>query len=172
DGAANTVVTGGVGPYSYSWNTTPIRTTPNVTGLPAGVYTVTVTDSKGCVRTDTARIFQPAVLVASATASPLGCAGTPGSISSTVTGGNPPYSYSWNTTPVQTTPTATNLSTGTYTLTVTDSRGCTDTAVATVLVNIPLTLSIQIQDSIVCHGDTATIAAIAGGGTPPYSYSW
>jgi len=43
-----------------------------------------------------------------------------------------PYSYSWNTLPVQTNPTATGLTAGDYTVTITDNRGCTATANVTI----------------------------------------
>ena len=48
-----------------------------------------------------------------------------GSATANPVGGTPPYTYSWNTIPVQTSQTATNLVTGTYTCTVIDSNGCT-----------------------------------------------
>jgi hypothetical protein len=51
-----------------------------------------------------------------------------GTATATPAGGTPPYTYSWNTTPVQTTKTATGLNTGTYTVIVTDANGCKDTA--------------------------------------------
>ncbi|MBI4931790.1 MAG: SBBP repeat-containing protein [Bacteroidetes bacterium] len=51
DGTA-TVVAGGVSPYTYSWNTSPVQTTSTATGLMFGSYTVTVTDAVGCNRKD------------------------------------------------------------------------------------------------------------------------
>lgn len=57
------------------------------------------------------------------------------SVTSGGTGG--PYTYSWNTSPVQTGATATNLNPGTYTVTVKDLNGCTQTASVTI-VNSPL----------------------------------
>ncbi|WP_333696819.1 PKD domain-containing protein, partial [Flavobacterium sp.] len=42
--------------------------------------------------------------------------------------GSSGITYSWNTVPIQTTATATNLSPGTYTVTVTDAAGCVATA--------------------------------------------
>jgi hypothetical protein len=41
-----------------------------------------------------------------------------------LTGGTAPYTYHWNTFPVQTTATASGLRPGTYTVTVTDAKGC------------------------------------------------
>jgi hypothetical protein len=50
-----TVTPGGGAPlYSFAWNTQPVQTTETATGLPAGNYTVTVTDANGCTLTATA----------------------------------------------------------------------------------------------------------------------
>ncbi len=52
DGTATvTNISGGTGPYSYSWNTVPVQTGPTATGLTAGTYSVTVTDINGCTAT-------------------------------------------------------------------------------------------------------------------------
>ena len=47
-----------------------------------------------------------------------------GTATALATGGNAPYTYSWNTVPAQNNATATNLGDGTYTVTVTDNNGC------------------------------------------------
>ncbi len=46
--ASVTIVSGGTGPYTYSWNTSPVQTTATATALVTGTYTVTVTDLNGC----------------------------------------------------------------------------------------------------------------------------
>src|SRR5204862_3667924 len=58
--------------------------------------------------------------------------GATGSATVAVTGGTPGYTYSWNTTPVQTTATATGLVVGSYLVTVTDANSCTTTAPVTI----------------------------------------
>ncbi len=118
-GKATATVSGGVAPYQYQWNTTPVQTNAVATGLPAGIYTVTVTDANGCTKTKSVTITEnpPLVIVIQqsfdhATAVP--------------SGGVPPYTYKWNTVPAQTNSTATGLICGnTYKVTVTDSKGCT-----------------------------------------------
>ncbi|WP_242086304.1 HYR domain-containing protein [Aestuariivivens sediminis] len=56
DGTASATPSGGVGPYTYSWTTSDGSglnpTAQNQTGLSQGTYTVTVTDSKGCQKTE------------------------------------------------------------------------------------------------------------------------
>ena len=223
----------GIPPYTYAWSTTPVQTTSTATGLPPGAYTVSVTDSTGCLHLGTAVLnyrcqdfisgtvfwdannncvvdtgdmvfagvtvlaingvhtfsgitnaignyfiavdtngtytvsqgnslthilqhydlcgnFQTCPLSDTITfitggdtslnnniafigrASPVvtiiasmpGC-DTIGTITANVTGGSPPYTYNWNSNPVQTTATATGLSPGFYLVTVTDTTGCT-----------------------------------------------
>ena len=52
DGTASVLVSGGTSPYAYVWNDSQSQTTPVAGGLPMGYYAVTVTDSNGCVLTD------------------------------------------------------------------------------------------------------------------------
>lgn len=125
DGQATALAVGGTAPYTYSWNTSPVKTTAIATGLAVGTYTVTVTDSVSNTSTASVTITQPTVLSVSATGTdPTTHDGTNGQASTSVSGGTTPYSYSWNSSPVQTTATATNLASGSYSVTVTDNKSC------------------------------------------------
>ena len=82
-----------------------------------------------------------------------------------------PFFYSWNSTPVQTTATATTLAGGTYTVTVNALNSCTTTA--TVVITEPAVLSHTIN--IIqpgCAVATGTATITESGGTAPYTYSW
>ncbi|HXC03533.1 MAG TPA: SprB repeat-containing protein, partial [Bacteroidia bacterium] len=121
DGLAKAVPAGGSGPYTYSWSTTPSQTTQVATGLCAGTYTVKVINSTACSATQTVTLVQPVLLAVTTTHTNVKCnGGTHGTATAHVTGGTAPYTYSWSSSPVQTTVTASNLPAGTYTLTVTD----------------------------------------------------
>ncbi|MFH1319613.1 MAG: GEVED domain-containing protein [Bacteroidota bacterium] len=127
NGEATPVASGGGGPYSYLWNTTPVQTTQNATGLTAGTYTVTVTNQvSGCIQTADVIVSQAPKITITESASAANCdQGTDGTVTvASVTNGTGPYTYSWNTTPVQTTQTATGLQPGTYYVTITDATGC------------------------------------------------
>src|SRR6476660_2909985 len=165
-GSATAAGANGTAPYTYSWNTTPVQTTATATNLIAGTYTVTVTDAGGCTAQATVVITEPAAaLTASITAQTnvLCFGGATGSATAAGANGTAPYTYSWNTTPVQTTATATNLIAGTYTVTVTDAGGCT--AQATVVITEPaaaLTASITAQTNVLCFGGANGTATAAG----------
>lgn len=57
-GSATATPTGGVAPYTYLWSNGEI--TPTITGLTVGDYTITITDSVGCVKADTVTISNAA----------------------------------------------------------------------------------------------------------------
>jgi Zn-dependent metalloprotease len=183
DGSAAANAAGGTGPYSYSWNTVPVQTTASATNLGAGSYTVTVTDANGCVAVGNVTITQPPLLTT--TAAPITnyngynvrCnGGSDGAAEAYPVGGVSPYSYSWNTVPVQTTKIATGLSATTYNVVVTDLNGCTANANTTLTEPPPLTIDAG-PNKTVYYGypdsACATLTATGiGGGVPPYTLSW
>ncbi len=172
-GAAIVSAGGGTSAYTYSWNSSPVQTTANATGLVAGFYTATVTDANGCVDTSMVTITEPPLLSPSITPSPAYCNGTAtGTAAAENPGGTPPYTYSWNTTPVQTTAFANGLAAGTYILTTTDSNGCVATTTTTITDPTVLVASATFTNAL-CKGDTSgTATATATGGSGAYSYSW
>ena len=172
-GSASANISGGTPSYTYSWNSIPVQTTQNATGLYAGVFTVTITDSHGCSFADTAVVSSPTGLsVFSPVITNVDCFGNNTGIASvTATGGTPGYACSWIPT-AQTTSTATGLAAGVYTVTITDNNGC----IIHTLVSISqptLLTSISTQTNILCFGSSGGTATVAtAGGTPSYSYWW
>ncbi len=73
DGSASAVAAGGSGQFTFTWSNG--ATGPNISGLSAGIYTVTVVDSLGgCTRVDTAIVDAGAKIVLSVGAG-VGCQG-------------------------------------------------------------------------------------------------
>jgi gliding motility-associated-like protein len=142
-GSATVSVAGGTPSYTYVWS--PSGGTGTTAGsLAAGTYTVSVTDSHGCVKTDVVTILQPTDVSVVLNAVNEHCSySCDGQIDAVVTGGNPPYTYLWNTSPSQSTQTATNLCDGNYAVTVTDANGCPKTLSSTVGTNTTLNASIS-----------------------------
>src|SRR5204863_290073 len=98
---------------------------------------LTVTDSGTCanhIRTDDVVLtVNPLPDCTASQVSPVACFGQAnGSATVTPTGGNGGNTFAWDTTPVQTTATATGLSAGSHSVTVTDSKGCTTTCSVTI----------------------------------------
>jgi len=99
------------------------------------------------------------------------CGGASGNIAVTATGGTTPLTYSWNTTPVQTTPTATGLAGGPYVLTIKDANNCITTVYDTVESKSLSTITAVANPAQICAGETSTLTATASGGTLS-NYSW
>ncbi len=132
NGTATVTASGGATPYTYLWNTTPPQTTQTATGLSAGNYSVSVTDTSGvCPGIASVVISEPALLSSTTSATP-DSGSTNGTATAYGTGGSTPYSYSWNTSPAQSSVMATGLAAGNYSVTVSDANGCSSTSSATV----------------------------------------
>ena len=98
------------------------------------------------------------------------CAGPNGSIALAVNG-NSTYTYAWNTTPAQTTSTATGLAPGNYNCLITDATGCTTTFNGTVSLNNNATVSISATPAAICRGNSAQLTVVTGIGTLT-QYNW
>lgn len=173
NGTATTVASGGTAPLTYAWNTTPPQTTATANNLPPGTYAVTITDANNCTLTQTATVSAPPAIALSASGTDALCNGAAtGTASATASGGTGTLTYTWNTTPAQTTPNISSLTAGTYTVTVTDGNGCTNTASVTLGQPPALALSLSPQ-AVACFGaNTGAVTSTVGGGSTPYTYLW
>ncbi|MFL5753910.1 MAG: PKD domain-containing protein, partial [Bacteroidia bacterium] len=173
DGSFTVTGSGGAGGYSFSVNGGAFGA-GSFTGLIAGTYTVSIKDGNQCTQSFPVQLVDQAGPTASLTIKHdvLCNGGTTGDATVSATGGTGSYTYLWNTSPAQTTPTATNLPQGIYSVNITDQSGC----VATVGVTItepPLLVLNTVFTNPVCNGYTnGTATASAFGGTPGYSYLW
>lgn len=169
DGAISAVASGAPGPYSYLWNNG--ATTASITGLSAGTYKVTVTVG-GCKAISSINLIQPSDITLVTSKTNAGCGVSNGKASVNASGGVAPYTYSWNTAPVQTTKNATGLAPGSYTVTVGDANGCTKTAVVVIGASASLNVT-GVSTDVSCFGGTnGTITLTVSGGLNPYTYLW
>src|SRR5690554_204418 len=171
DGWASVNPSGGVGPYTVLWSTND--TTDTINSLIAGHYSVTVTDSTGCIVTKDFDVIEPTILSAAISSSNVSITGgNNGSATVSVSGGAAPYSYLW-TPSGQTTDTASNLTAGTYVVDITDAMGCTTQETVVITEPIPLTITLVSQKDILCNGDAnGEITVDVSGDYPPYTYNW
>ena len=191
-GIVNLTVLGGVPPYTYSWNNG--ATTPSLTGLAAGPYSVTITDINGCVNNQSITLTEPIELTSSYTQTNLSCYGVNngGAIvnffggSSGSSSGDTNYILGWAGTlqpvylPYPQTVFNTSLlpapynaiPAGIYPYTVTDLNECIIYDTITITEPDIMTLSLS-ADTICCPGGNSGIAfLIATGGTSTYTYLW
>jgi len=170
--SAAVMPTGGTAPYTYAWSTNPVQTSPSVTNIPAGNYTVVVTDATGCVQTVTYTVTQPPAITGSITNSTnVSCfGGTNGSATAAGSGGTGAISYLWNPSSA-TTATASGLTAGNYTVTIKDANGCTVTQ--SVNITQPAGMTISTSTTPTACGVTNGIASVtSSGGALPYTYIW
>ena len=164
DGSVDITVSGGINPYTFSWNDGSV--TEDLTNIPAGTYTLTVTDGNGCVASTTSVVTEPSAISATTSSTPASC-NPDGSASVTNSGGVPGYTYLWSN--GATTNSITGVAAGNYTVNVTDANACTVSASVTIAQTSGLTASATISTPVACNGGTAVVNVTASGGTAPLS---
>ena len=125
EGSIDLFVSGGKPPYLYQWSVGNV-TGASASGLPAGNYTITITDGAGCstVRGYKVPGFPPMIVDAQITRPSCGSPALPGEIALSTWFGNSPFSYTWNVAGAKNA-VLDNIPSGIYTVTITDSKGCT-----------------------------------------------
>ena len=163
-------VTGTTGPYTYNWSDG--HNDPINQNLTAGTYYVTITDGNGCSNTFSQTLTEPLVISATLSYSNISVNGaSDGNISANVSGGNPPYSYSWSgpNNYSNSNSSINSLESGHYILIVTDASGCSQTF--NQIINEP-NCNVTIAETFtapLCYGDMATVYWQNSGGLAPYS---
>ena len=170
-GIASVAPSGGTSPYTYLWSPTP-SVNDSLFNLVIGTYSVTVTDTNGCVKSDSITITQPTRIISSSTTVTSTCGVANGEIHATVAGGTPAYTYYWLP-GGETTLDVTGIPSGSYTFLVTDAVGCKDSSIVNVGSTIRPTLVVDSIINVSCFGgNNGVIMASATGGTAPLSYLW
>ncbi|WP_165698036.1 T9SS type B sorting domain-containing protein [Flavobacterium nackdongense] len=189
DGTITVAGVGGTGIYSYaiSPSAPSITLSGNVfSGVPAGAYTVTITDLTSlCTKSAIVNLPVPTPVSFTTAVTNVSCNGdTNGTITVALLPGNnnPTYTYEIIS-PIIVAPQSSNvftgLAAGTYTVRVNSSRGCSATD-SSVTINQPLALAVDPSTAFTPFGclannsfndATLTINAAAGSGTAPYTYS-
>ena len=168
-GSINLTVSGGTAPYSYQWNNG--AAVEDLSAIPGGIYTVTVTDSNGCTKTDGITVNEPSALVISLTPSQYICQHMPAYLNISASGGTPPYQYFWDGQPSNPSIVVTPTTNTTYSAYVVDANGCqSQLATTTVYVAPEIHVNIMANTTSVCPGDPVVITPVIWGGVgPPYA---
>lgn len=172
DGAISLIIGGETAPVVYAWSNG--ATSSSINNLPAGQYTVTVTDASSCevIATRTVgNVVPTGYAITTPTIQGETCGDGSGSISLGVTGGAAPYTYLWSN--GATSSSINNLSAGSYTLTVTDANNCSLSAGPYVINNNAGTLAATATVTPEqCGNAGGALAITTTGGTTPYTYAW
>ncbi|MBL4888205.1 MAG: gliding motility-associated C-terminal domain-containing protein, partial [Flavobacteriaceae bacterium] len=187
-GSIEVTVSGGTPVYQYLWKKDNIiltnETSASISGLSAGDYELTVTDSKGCELVETFVIEEPefGLSLSSINIEDVSCKGeSTGSIEVTATGGTPAYQYLWKKGDEiltgETSATISGLSAGIYELTLTDSNGCALIEVFEVKESeLYLDVILDSVTPITCESPGLITVIKATGGTvstdSDYTYTW
>jgi hypothetical protein len=167
NGSATVSVVGGTPNYSLLWSNG--AQTQTTFGLAAGNYTVTVTDANGCTATTTATITTAgSPLYANMTSNPSCGNSNTGDITTSVSGGQQPYSYQWSN--GATSPSISGLAPGNYSVIITDANGCTWSGSQQILGSPGIVISLSNQT--LCQNNNELINATFTGGTWPYQFIW
>jgi len=168
NGATNLDVTGAAAPYTYLWSNGAM--TEDLSGLPPGNYSVTVTAANSCTAVSSVNVLDndiPLNISATATGN-SSCTANNGSIDITV---NPAGSYTYDWSNGANTEDLSNLSPGTYTVNV--SLGSCQSSSTYVVADNTATpgLSTTITAAI-CDADNGAIDLSVSGNTGPYTFLW
>jgi len=171
DGEATVTPSGGGIPYSYNWSNG--ETTQTISGLAAGTYMVTVSETNGCEEMLTLTISEPTAIVVSTTSlSNVSCnGGNDGEVTVAANGGAPGYTFLWSNNGMGST--ISNLAAGEYTVTATDQNNCTGTLTVTITEPDSLIASVLQSSNALCQGESNGSATVAAsGGTSGYAFEW
>lgn len=179
NGSITAMMADGTAPYDIVWSGPAsgsqldwANNSYDITNIPAGTYTVTVTDALGCVIESQITVEQINSFAVSVDKTDATCNLNNGQASLSVMNGVGPYTYNWDPN-VSSSDVATDLAPGPYSVTVTDqSTGCSD------IVNFNIntqpgftTLNLSKVDSD-CGQDNGSITAMMADGTAPYDITW
>ena len=171
DGSANIIAQVATPPLTYLWSNGD--TTQTIVNLFAGFYSVLVTDSNGCLFSDTILITEPDPLVVDSVAiNNISCfGGNNGSIDISVSGGTPFYSYLWSN--GSTSEDISSLTAGLYSVVVNDSNGCSSNFYSYIVTEPAQIQNTAVVTPVSCFGrNDGSIDISVSGGSPSYSYFW
>ncbi len=171
-GAILLAVSGGTSPYTYVWSNGGV--TDSLSGLPAGMYSVSVTDAQGCVGLETFQLTAPAELTLSTVnTNNLSCHDdNSGSIEIAVAGGTGGNVFTWTGLPNAIGPIVENLPAGSYSVTVEDDASCVKTLSFTLTEPDPIAITFQFTGETAYDQKDGSALANPSGGTTPYTFAW
>ena len=168
DGSVSIFPYGGVSPYSYLWSDG--NTTNSITNVPAGNYSVVISDENNCSVEASILInnYNAPVVTFTQITSPTCYNSNDGSATIEITGGVSPYTYLWNS--GGTGLTENGLSGGAVNVTISDSYNCS--VIGQAILTSPSSINIQYSATDVLFGNDGSIILNVIGGVMPLTYLW
>jgi hypothetical protein len=174
NGSVYLQVAGGKPQYDIFWHHAPLSTDQRISGLKAGVYKVTVSDSFGCKEIDSIRINEPDSVLVKGQIRHVNCFGnTTGEVTAFFSGGLSPYSWMWQHDSTISTPYLFKVKAGNYTIKVSDKNNCSN--VLQFIVREPSAVDIKAEfiKNLSCfEGSDGRISVSVSGGTTPLTLIW
>ena len=169
DGSLTAIISGGTGPFSYTWNTG--EQTAQLNNLSAGNYSVTVSDANNCQASLSINLNQPLALTGNIEQVAPTCPSCKdAALIAHIQGGTKPFSYSWSN--GQNDSTASNLAQGQYTVTITDANGCSLSLTdITKAFECLLALKVKSAKQPSCFGGTDGNIILEGLNSAGYTYA-
>jgi gliding motility-associated-like protein len=161
---------GGTKPYTYTWGHT-LSNTDSVFGLGATKYYFTVTDIKGCQKSDSVTITQKGLPTISFTKTNSKCKAANGNITASVGNSTGALTYTWIPN-VSSSNIASNILAGSYTLNVIDQTGCSVSSLTSIVSQgvDSITLDIVQAKCAIANGKVKA-TPVNTAGTPVYAWS-
>ena len=171
DGSIELTINGGVLPYTFLWSNN--STNQNINSISADTYSVTVTDSVGCVVTGQFIITNGNAPEITFTQTNATCSSANGAIDISVSGGSGTYNYLWSGNGViATDEDQTGLTAGEYSVVVVDEVGlCSDSVTITITNSNSFTVTPTVTNAT-CGLDNGAVSLAIVGGTAPFVYEW
>ena len=169
DGAITLNVTGDFPPFTFLWSNGAL--TQDLVNIPAGNYTVNVTDGNGCSDSLTFNLNNISSMSITSNITDVNCVGgNSGAIDITPSGGTLPYTFLWSNGAV--TEDISGLTAANYTVNITDGTGCQFSEAITVGSLPPITITLNNSADEFCGQVNGSIDINVSGGSGSYGYSW
>lgn len=168
-----TFVSGGVGPYTYSFDNAGYNADSSLSTFAAGSHTVSIKDVNGCTKDTIITVAQPAPFFALYADSSVHCnGGSNGIISVTsVSGGVGLFTYSFDNAAYGPDSTKSTFAAGPHTVSIKDANGCTKDTTITITQPSQITALYTVHNVKCFGGNDGSIIINASGGTTGYEYS-
>ena len=171
NGTITVTTTGGVAPYTFSWSDSGTGNFRD--GLTIGTYTVTITDSIGCVKVRTVEIENGDLFNIDPVVTPISCFGADdGSIELNLEGGVSPISFIWSD-DSNAGQSRNNLPPGDYSVLIQDASGCEIQRDFTIIEPEEISIAAVVTNATDCDNPASgSIDLQISGGNSPYIFQW